>query len=166
MNWTSILNLFPLLVRLEPVIAKYGSSAIALYKADEPQALQLFSDIAAAIAGGNPVAFVTLAIKWGPILVSFVGTEAPVVQQFIADVKAALGTAPVASIAPSAGVAGLLAGLPIPINIPAVTIPSGGTGGLSNLQPLLEQLLANLQAGKVVLPAAPVAPAVAPKFTS
>ena len=75
---------------------------------------------------------------------------------------------------PIADIQKVLAGLPIPINIPAVTIPSAGTTGLSGLQSLLEQLLANLQsgsnapllaniqAGKIVLPSAPDAL----KFTS
>jgi hypothetical protein len=99
MDWTSILNLFPIVVRLEPVIAKYGPAAIALYKADEPTALQLFSDVAATVGDSNPVAWINLAIKWGPTLATFVQTEGPVVQQFIADVKAAIGTMPVPSIA-------------------------------------------------------------------
>jgi hypothetical protein len=123
MNWTSILNLFPVAVRLEPVIAKYGPAAIALYKADEPQALLMFGDIGAALATQNPAAFITFFIKWGPILVTFVKTEEPVVQQFIFDVKAALGTAPIPSIAsPSlqalSSLQGILASLPIPIVMP------------------------------------------------
>ena len=129
MNWTSILNLFPLLVRLEPVLAKYGPAAIALYKADEPQALQLFGDVAAAIAVPNPVTWVSLAVKWGPILAQFFGTEVPKVEQFIADVKEALGTAPIPSIATPAlpalpNLSTWLGGLPIPIVLP--TAPPAG----------------------------------------
>jgi hypothetical protein len=101
MDWTSILNLFPVAVRLEPVIVKYWPAAIALYKADEPTALQMFGDVAAAFGNSNPIAYVNLLIKWGPTLATFVQTEGPVVQQFIADVKAAIGTAPVPSIAPA-----------------------------------------------------------------
>lgn len=102
MNWTSIANLIPVLVRLEPVIVKYGPAAIALYKADEPQALLLFADIAAAIEAPNPLTIFTIVTKWGPALATFSQTEGPVVQQFIADVKAALGTAPLPSITPPA----------------------------------------------------------------
>ena len=136
MNWTSILNLFPLLVRLEPVLAKYGPAAIALYKADEPQALQLFGDVAAAIAVPNPVTWVSLAVKWGPILAQFFGTEVPKVEQFIADVKEALGTAPVPSIAapslpnlsPSLpNLSTLFGSLPIPISFPTTATPAPAT---------------------------------------
>jgi hypothetical protein len=119
MDLTSILNLFPIVVRLEPVIAKYGPAAIAMYKADEPTALQLFSDVAATVGESNPVAWINLAIKWGPTLATFVQTEGPVVQQFIADVKAAIGTTPVPSIAP--------APIVIPSTAPApVVAPSEG----------------------------------------
>lgn len=119
MDWTSILNLFPIAVRLEPVIAKYGPAAIAIYKADEPTALQLFSDVAATVGGSNPIAWVNLAIKWGPTLATFVQTEGATVQQFIADVKAAIGATPVPSIAP-APVVVAVAPLPQP------SLPAGG----------------------------------------
>jgi hypothetical protein len=101
MDWTWIANLLPIVVRLEPVIAKYGPAAIALYKADEPAALQLFSDVAATVGDSNPITWINLAIKWGPTLATFVQTEGPVVQQFIADVKAAIGTVPVPVVVPT-----------------------------------------------------------------
>jgi hypothetical protein len=119
MDLTPFLNLFPILVRLEPVIVKYGPAAIAMYKADEPTALQLFSDVAATVGDSNPIAWINLAIKWGPTLAKFVQTEGVTVQQFIADVKAAIGIMPVPSIAPA------------PVVVPAVPLlqpplPAGG----------------------------------------
>lgn len=98
MDWTSLVNLLPVVARLEPVIVKYGPAAIALYKADEAQALQLFADVVAAIEAPNPFSIISLVTKWGPTLAAFAQTEGPVVQQFIADVKAALGTAPLPSV--------------------------------------------------------------------
>jgi hypothetical protein len=120
MDWTSILNLLPIVVRLEPVIAKYGPAAIALYKADEPTALQLFSDVAATVGDSSPIAWINLAIKWGPTLATFVQTEGPVVQQFIADVKAAIGTMPVPSIAPA------------PVVVPTAPVPQLPAGGFTS----------------------------------
>ena len=54
MDWTWIANLFPVAVRLWPVIAKYGPAAVALYEADESTALQLFSDVAATVGDFEP----------------------------------------------------------------------------------------------------------------
>lgn len=100
MDWTTLVNLLPVAARLEPVIAKYGPAAIALYKADEPQAMLLLGDVVAAIEAPNPFTIISLVTKWGPTLATFTKTEGPVVQQFLADVKAAIGTDPLPSVAP------------------------------------------------------------------
>jgi hypothetical protein len=91
MDWTWIATLFPVAVRLEPVIAKYGPAAFALYKADAPQAMLMIGDIAAALNGGNPVAYINLVVKWGPMLAAFIKTEEPQFQQAFKDIEAAIG---------------------------------------------------------------------------
>jgi hypothetical protein len=122
MNWN-------LLLALAPVLAKYGPGLIALYQADEPLAAQLIADLKPVFVAPSLATILPVITKWGPQLVTLAQQQGAQIQQFIADVEAALNAAGGVAVAAGGGqsIQNVLAGLPIPITVPAPTFPSPAT---------------------------------------